>query len=137
MNKEIRALLGYRLERANEAIEEAQIMLDSGHTNAYVNRLYYACFYAASALLLLKGFSSSKHTGIRSFLHQHLVKPGVIAVELGQLYDRLFDTRHQGDYEDFVRFEVEEVAGWFSETQQFVSAFEKYIHHEIESEIEH
>ena len=33
----------YRMERADEAIEEAALMSMSGHYNAAVNRLYYAC----------------------------------------------------------------------------------------------
>jgi uncharacterized protein (UPF0332 family) len=32
------------MERALETLEEARLLLASGHTNTYVNRLYYACF---------------------------------------------------------------------------------------------
>jgi uncharacterized protein (UPF0332 family) len=50
MTKEERALIEYRMERARETLGEAKMMFDAGRTNAYVNRLYYACFYAVSAL---------------------------------------------------------------------------------------
>jgi len=44
--------------------------------NPCVNRLYYACFYAVSALLIQQGLSSSKHTGVRSLFNRHYVKTG-------------------------------------------------------------
>jgi uncharacterized protein len=49
MTPETRILVQYRLDRAREALAEAVLLLDSGHANTGVNRLYYACFYAVSA----------------------------------------------------------------------------------------
>ncbi len=46
MTEEEQALVTYRMERASEAIDEAKILFNAGHINSYVNRLYYACFYA-------------------------------------------------------------------------------------------
>jgi uncharacterized protein (UPF0332 family) len=66
MTKEERALIEYRMERARETLDEAKIMFDAGRINAFVNRLYYACFYAVSALLLTRDFSTSKHGYLRS-----------------------------------------------------------------------
>lgn len=50
-----KALCEYRFERAHQTMEEAVYMRDSGYYIAAVNRLYYACFYAASGLLIAKG----------------------------------------------------------------------------------
>ena len=47
-----KALVQYRLERADETITESEILSREAHYNAAVNRLYYACFYATSALLV-------------------------------------------------------------------------------------
>jgi len=55
-------IIRYRLERAREALKEARLLADGGLWNASVNRLYYACFYAVSALLLGRNLSSTKHT---------------------------------------------------------------------------
>ena len=64
---EVAALLRYRLKRAQEALLDARLLADAGRWNSCVNRLYYACFYAVSALLLQRGLLSTKHSGIRSF----------------------------------------------------------------------
>ena len=120
MKEETRSLVMYRLERARESLEEASILLECRHGNAFVNRLYYACFYAVSALLLTRGLSSAKHGGVRSLFHQNFVKPGLVDTELGQIYDRLFDNRQKGDYADLVRFDPDEVSEWYDEAREFV-----------------
>jgi len=131
MTKETTPLILYRLERAHEALQEADILLEQGYTNTYVNRLYYACFYAVSALLLTKDLSSARHSGIRALFYQNFVSTGAIEIELGQLYDKLFRNRQKGDYVDFVHFKVDEVKSWFEETRKFVESIETVIKKEI------
>ncbi|GAB6180167.1 HEPN domain-containing protein [Desulfotomaculum defluvii] len=120
MNEEILQLINYRLSRAEESIEEAALLFNSGHFNTSVNRLYYACFYAVSALLPTEGMSSPKHSGIRSLFNQYWVKPGRISIELGKFYRTIFDYRQKGDYTDFVCFDIEQVDLLIEETKAFV-----------------
>lgn len=127
MTKEERALIEYRMERARETLGEARIMFDAGRINTYVNRLYYACFYAVSALLLMRNFSTSKHGYLRSLMHREFVKTGLIPKDLSRHFDVLFDSRLEGDYADFVRFKAEDVAGWLDKTQKFVDHIESLI----------
>ena len=122
MTPETRILVQYRLDRAREALAEASLLLDSGHANTGVNRLYYACFYAVSALLLTKGLTATSHSGLRTLFHQHLIRPGLLPLGQGPLYDRLFDQRQRGDYADLVHFGVDEVRAWSVDTQAFVDA---------------
>ena len=134
MKEETLALINYRLERAHETLEEARILLEQGHANTYVNRLYYACFYAVSALLLTKGFSSAKHSGIRSLFHQNFVKSGLVDQELGQLFDKLYDNRQKGDYADLFRFELEIVRNWYEDARKFVETIDGITKKEIATE---
>jgi uncharacterized protein (UPF0332 family) len=85
-----------------------------------VSRLYYACFYAVSALLITRDISASKHRHLRTLLHQNYVKPGRIPHEMGKHFNLLFDSRHEGDYEDFVVFDAGEVRAWLEPTEAFV-----------------
>lgn len=110
----------YRLARAGESLDEAQVLLDNNHLNGAVNRLYYACFYAVSALLLTEGRSSSKHSGVRSLFDQHWVNAGRIPAELGRLYRQLFQRRQRSDYGDLVTFERAEVEKLREEAGEFV-----------------
>jgi len=132
MKEETRILITYRLDRARESLEEAGILLEREYGNTFVNRLYYACFYAVSALLLTRGLSSARHSGIRSLFHQNFVKSGLIDPELGQLYDRLFDNRQKGDYADLVRFDPNEVRDWYDEAFEFVENVQNIVKKELE-----
>ena len=133
MKEEILILVRYRLERSRESLKEAKILLEQGHTNTFVNRLYYACFYAVSALLLTKGLSSAKHSGVRLLFHQNFLKPGTVDTKLGHLYDRLFDNRQKADYADLLRFNLDEVSRWYGEAEEFVEFIEKIVKNEIGS----
>jgi uncharacterized protein (UPF0332 family) len=113
-------LLRHRLARARETLDEARLMAESGHWNGCVNRLYYGCFYAVSALLLSKNLSSSKHTGVRSLFSIHFVQPGIFPKELAALYNTLFDARQESDYEDFFRADPEEIRQWLPLAERFI-----------------
>lgn len=132
MTEETRTLVRYRLDRAKEALEEAALLLESGYANTCVNRLYYACFYAVSALLLAQGLSSARHSGVRSLLHQRIIKPGLLRISQGQTYDKFFDNRQKGDYADLVRFAVQDVQPWLDEARAFVDDVEVLILQEID-----
>jgi uncharacterized protein (UPF0332 family) len=127
MNEELNDLIGYRIARAKETLEEARVLADSGHWNACVNRLYYACFYAVSALLSKHDLSSSKHSGIRSFFNHNFVKSGIFLKETAVIYNSLFERRQEGDYEVFVKFTKTDVNPWLKETEVFVNAVIKLI----------
>jgi len=127
MTKEENSLIKYRMERAYETLDEAKILFDAGKINAYVNRLYYACFYAVSALLRTKGFSTSKHSQLRSLMHREFVKSGIIPNELARHFDILFDSRLESDYSDFIHFNADDVAGWLQRTKEFVDHIDRLI----------
>jgi uncharacterized protein (UPF0332 family) len=42
----------YRIERAYKTLLEVESHLSNGFWNTAINRMYYACFYAVSALLV-------------------------------------------------------------------------------------
>jgi uncharacterized protein (UPF0332 family) len=127
MNKELNDLVQYRIARAKEALEEAGILASSGHWNACVNRLYYACFYAVSGLLSKHNLSSSKHSGVRSFFNQHFVKTGIISKETAFIYNSLFERRQESDYEVFVTFNEADVKPWFNEVEVFLNTIIKLV----------
>jgi hypothetical protein len=113
-------LIRYRLDRARESLAEARLLLNENHANTCVNRLYYACFYAVTALLLTQGKASARHSGVRAMFDSDWVKTGVAPVEMGRFYRRLFDSRQESDYGDFVRFDVATAEAWLGQETEFV-----------------
>ena len=95
-------LVRYRMERADETLQEAGLLAKEGYYNAAFNRLYYACFYATLALLVKHGITTSTHAGVKTMLGLHFVSKGLLDKEQGKTFSRLFEIRHSGDYDDFV-----------------------------------
>ncbi|NLZ04674.1 MAG: HEPN domain-containing protein [Phycisphaerae bacterium] len=126
-----RELVAYRLQRASESIEDASILAGAGRWNPRVNRLYYACFYAVSALLASEGLSSSRHTGVRTLFNQHFVHAGKIDKETAKVFHDMFERRQEGDYVDFVRFDASQVQVWLPQVREFVRRVADYLATEL------
>ena len=127
MNKEIRILIKYRLLRADETLEDAGILFNHHKLFSTVNRIYYAMFYSVAALLLSKGLSSSKHSGLMGLFNREFVKSGLIDKELGRFYNEMFEFRQKSDYKDLVKFEIKEVRLWLSRAGEFITAVQGLI----------
>lgn len=127
MTAEQDAVIRYRLDRARETLAEAGLMAGAGHWNACVNRLYYACFYAVSALLVRDGRTAGKHSAVRGFFNRYYVKPGVVDRDLGDVYNLLFNRRNRGDYADMVRFDESQVQPLMADAARFVARIEEIV----------
>jgi len=100
----------------NEARDNAEL----GHWSLVANRLYYALFHAASALLISKGFSVKTHGGVISVLGKELVKTGLLTLEEGNLYSRLYNMRQTGDYDDLFDWTEQDVSPLISKTEALI-----------------
>jgi uncharacterized protein (UPF0332 family) len=116
------SLIKYRIERANDTIQESKLLAKEGYYNAAVNRLYYACFYAALALLAANNIPTSTHAGVKTMLGLHFVSKGVLANEHGKTFSRLFEIRHSGDYDDFVYCDKEMIDEYTPKAVSFIGA---------------
>lgn len=122
-------LISYRLQRALETLEEADYNAKGGYFNAAVNRLYYSCYYAASALMLDNDLEASSHKGIKTMLGLEFVVKGKLDAKYGRIYQQLFENRQSGDYEDFVYCDLELFEQLRPQAEDFVNTVSKLIHH--------
>ena len=127
MMKANEELVLYRIQKARETLEDARILAGAGRWNPCVNRLYYACFYVVSALLIQQGLSSSKHAGVRSLFNRHFVKTGKISKEKAKVFNDLFERRQEGDYMDFVHFEESRVRPWIPQAESFIETISSLV----------
>lgn len=121
------ALAAYRLQRAKDTVQEAVDMLEKEHYNAAVNRLYYACYYAVSALLVKNNLQPHTHSGTKQMFGVHFILNGKLPRSYNITYTELFDKRHSGDYDDFLFFDRETVERLLPETQTFIQAVQQLI----------
>lgn len=87
--------------------------------------MYYACFYAVSALLAGKELVSKTHNGTKQLFGLHFVKNGIMSESMGEFYSSVFSMRQKADYEDLIEYEKEDVAVLMSPAKDFIDAAEK------------
>jgi len=124
---ERKALINLKIERTYETIQEIPYHIEKGFYRTAANRLYYACFYITSALLLQNKFEAHTHQGIINLFALHFVKTGIVRIEDGQLYRSLFELRQTGDYDEGKIVTREDIITRFEPTKKFIKTIEKLI----------
>ena len=122
-----RALISYRLQRAEDTLDEAKIMSDASHYNAAINRLYYACYYAVIAALLSKALTATTHAGVKTMFSLHFIVSGVLPNHYGKTFSRLFEMRHSSDYDDFILCDKEMVDEYTPKARELVDGIKHMI----------
>lgn len=128
MTPEQAAMAREWLARADESLAEAETLFSAGHCTGAVNRIYYACFYAATGLLVSEGYGSSKHSGVISLFDLHWIKPRRLPVQMSAFYHQLFDRRLRGDYTITTAYDPADVEAWLAEARRFVATIAGLLH---------
>ncbi len=115
-----RALMNLWLDKAEEAVASAQIEIRENHLAFAVNRMYYACFYAATAALLKEGKQFAKHSAVKAEFGRTYIKSGKADAKWFKFYQKLFDDRQEGDYLPSVSFDKTDVTNRLEQTEEFV-----------------
>ncbi len=95
-------MANYRMECAQEALKDSQMLLEKGAFRASVNRSYYAMFYSASSLLAIERLAFKKHSAVIGAFRREFVKAGKFPETIGDWLHKGFKRRGKSDYEDFV-----------------------------------
>jgi uncharacterized protein (UPF0332 family) len=109
------------LEKAADSLESARLEINQGHTTFAVNRLYYSCFYAVTALLLKDGKQFSRHSAVKSEFTRSYIRSGKLDVKWSKFYQRLFDSRQEADYIPTMVFEKSEVSEQIEQAEEFIT----------------
>ena len=125
--EDFQSLIDYRLEQAREAEQDAELLLAAGRYRATANRLYYACFYAATAALLTRRLQYSKHSAVIAFFDKEFIGSGELAKEFSRTLHRAFNERQQDDYMPFVNLDADEIKLLFADVQTLVDEIGKYV----------
>lgn len=91
------------------------------------NRLYYACFYAAVAVLLTKRLQYSKHSAVIAFFDREFIGTGLLPREYSRTLHRAFNERQQDDYMPFVEVDADELRQLLADVRTLVNGIAKHI----------
>ncbi len=114
------AIVTYRIEKARLAIDEIKRVMPLKVWGMIANRMYYALYYAASALLIHDAHPVSTHKGVISLLNQYYVRTGVLSKEDGNLFGNVFAFRKGSDYDDFIDATEDDINRYLPQVEQLV-----------------
>ncbi|MGM0454243.1 MAG: HEPN domain-containing protein [Thermodesulfobacteriota bacterium] len=122
-----RELCHYRLQQANDALSEMDVLKNAGHIRGAINRAYYAMFYAIQALVVYEKAKVSKHSGAIAFFDKAFVKTGIFDKRFSKWLHRLFDLRQDADYGDMFEPTEEQSEVAAEQAREFVDGICTYL----------
>jgi uncharacterized protein (UPF0332 family) len=125
--KERKDLVKYRLEKARNIFAEVPVLIENQFYGTAMNRLYYVCFYAATALLVNDSYETHTHSGVKTVLGLHFIKENKLDKSFAKMYDQLFNLRQRGDYEDWVYINEVDILPYMEPVEKFIAEIENLI----------
>lgn len=100
MDDVARRIAERRIVLAASTLDEAATLIEQQRWRGALNRLYYAAFYAARALLATRDLEAAKHSGVIALFQQHFVKTAMVDPQIARALPQTFEARVAGDYDD-------------------------------------
>ena len=91
-----------------------------------LNRSYYAIFHAMRAANILKGFDSSKHSGVIAFFNKEYLKEGILERNLSIIIKNSAFLREKSDYDDFFIASKKDAEKQLADATIFLETIEMY-----------
>jgi uncharacterized protein (UPF0332 family) len=118
MNEEMRL----QFERAQECVEDAQILVKECRLSGTAARAYYAMFHAATAALLKYDIKRGSHQGIIAAFGEHICRQNLLDKKFHKYLREAFDLRLESDYQPVVRIDIQLARETLNRAIEFVNA---------------
>ena len=110
----------HRVQKAEATIAEIDSLIEKKFWNTAFKRIYYPCFYVVIALLIKNSIKTTTHSGTRQQFGRLFIHTGKLDLALGKHYNKLFEKRQRGDYEDFFDAAEKTVVGFYAPSKEFI-----------------
>ena len=120
------------LDKAVDAIEGAELLVDGGKADIGAGRAYYAMFYVAEALLNEKEMQFGKHSAVHAAYGEYFAKTKVLDPKYHRWLLDSFDKRIVGDYGVESGIEQEIVIDMINQAREFLEAAKAYLENQGE-----
>ena len=117
----------YRLERAKEELEIANLLYTKNKLLAANNRAYYSIFYAIRAIFAMEKIDFKRHKDVLAYFNKNYVHSGVFPKEIGRSIAKAAKVRHASDYDEFYIAGKEEAARQIQTAKVCIDLVDKFI----------
>lgn len=113
-----------KIAKAKQVLNEINHHLQFGYFHTAINRIYYASFYAAQALLSKADAYPKSHKGVLNKFSLLYVKEGKFPPDLARFLPQIFNERQLADYADVEDYDKEAVEELFAIATVFIKHIE-------------
>jgi len=115
------------LERGQESLEAARVLLHARLYADAISRAYYAVMHSARAALLFHDEITESHAALRNRFGTVLVRPGLVEREWARILAAEEDERMTADYQASVGSSPETCRECVSDAERFVGRIRRYL----------
>lgn len=90
----------YRLQRAQEEYETAELLYKENKLLAANNRAYYSIFYAIRAVLAMEKKDFKRHKDVLAYFNHNYIKPEIFPRIIGKKIVLASKVREDSDYDE-------------------------------------
>jgi len=123
--EERKAVVLFRMEKAKNTFSEIENHIQHCYWHTAANRLYYACYYAVTALLIQNDIDAKTHNGVINQFGLHFVKTNIFSKQEGGLFQDIFELRQEGDYTDWIIVTEEDIIPLIEPAKDFIAKIEQ------------
>lgn len=120
----------YRLERAKEDLQAAQLLYNNNCLLAANNRAYYAIFRAIRAVLALERVDFKRHKDVIGYFNQHYIKSEIFPRTIGRKVSQAQKIREDSDYDDEYQPSYEKTEQQIITAKELIQLVEQYINNQ-------
>lgn len=117
----------YRLERAKEEYETAQLLYKENKLLAANNRAYYSIFYSIRAVLAMEKIDFKKHKDVLAYFNKNYVKTEIFPRQIGRRIILASKVREDSDYDDEYDPSSESTYSQIETSRELIELVEKYL----------
>ncbi len=115
------------LERADEALRAADILMSNGLLKDAVSRLYYFVLHTTRALLLTKELEPKSHEGVLRIFGLHFVREGIFEPKDSHAFSKIMKFREEADYNPAYIFTEEDFVEYRGGAQRLSDKIREYL----------
>ena len=127
MDETRKDLVKYRMDKAKENLDSANILLNDGKINKSITCSYYAMFFAAKAVLATKEIDRKTHKGVIIKFNEEFIKTDEIPKEYSKMLGTAKSDREEAEYADFIEYNEEEAKIQYNYACKFVEFMKNYL----------
>lgn len=120
-------LARYKLERAREEIDTAELLFHNERLKAANNRAYYSIYYSLTVVLCLEPIAFKRHKDTLGYFNKNYVHTGIFPEEIGRNISKAQKVRHASDYDEFYVASKEEAENQIRTAKMIADLVDKFI----------